>query len=154
MANVLVLIDHHDHTPSPSAGPLLGVAARFGTPVAVVVTGGGEVQPLVDKLGSLGAAHVHLVTSPEAGRVLVGPAVAALESAAKEYSPSLVLAADELSAREAAARFAVRTGAGLALDVVDLTDRDGKIVFSHLVFGGGMGAASAWEGAEAWAWVV
>src|SRR5690625_7814862 len=68
MANVLVLIDHHDHTPTPSAGPLLGVAARFGTPVAVAVTDGGDPQPLVDKLGSLGAAHVHLVSSSEAGQ--------------------------------------------------------------------------------------
>src|SRR5690625_6007399 len=89
MANVLVLIDHHDHTPSPSAGPLLGVAARFGTPVAVVVTGGGDAQPLVDKLGSLGAAHVHLVSSSEAGPVLVGPAVAALESAKDRKSTRL-----------------------------------------------------------------
>src|SRR5690625_6494677 len=97
MANVLVLIDHHDHTPAPSAGPLLGVAAQFGTPVAVAVTDGGDADPLVEKLGGLGAAHVHLVTSPEAGRVLVGPAVAARESATREYSRSLRLAADERS---------------------------------------------------------
>src|SRR5690625_7793730 len=105
MANVLVLIDHHDRTPAPSAGPLLGVAARFGTPVAVAVTGGGDTQPLVDKLGSLGAAYVHLVTSPEACRELVGPAVAAMECAATVYSPSVVLDAEEVSVQDAADRF-------------------------------------------------
>ncbi|HLS25757.1 MAG TPA: electron transfer flavoprotein subunit alpha/FixB family protein, partial [Beutenbergiaceae bacterium] len=146
MANVLVLIDHHDNQPAPSAGPLLGLAAQFGTPVAVVPAGADAGEGLVEALGALGAAHVHLAASPQAGSVLVGPAVAALESAAKEYSPALVLAADELASREAAARFAVRTGAGLALDVVNMTDRDGQVVYSHLVFGGEYEVDSVLEG--------
>jgi len=146
MANVLVLIDHHDQAPAASAGPLLGLAAQFGAPVAVVPAGADAGEGLVEALGALGAAHVHLAASPDAGKVLVGPAVAALESAAKEYSPALVLAADELASREAAARFAVRTGAGLALDVVNMTDREGKIVYSHLVFGGEYETDSVLEG--------
>src|SRR5690625_4999981 len=146
MANVLVLIDDHGQAPAPSARPRLGLAGQFGAPVAVLPAGTDSGDGLVQALGTLGAAHVLLAASPQAGSVLVGPAVAALESAAKEYSPALVLAADELASREAAARFAVRTGAGLALDVVNMTDRDGKIVYSHLVFGGEYEVDSVLEG--------
>lgn len=140
MADVLVLIDiAPGGGPADSAGPLLNAAGDLGTPVAVVATSDGG-QELVDQLGSLGAAHVHLASSADADNVLVGPMVAALEQAAAQYSPSFVLVPDALAAREAGARFAVRADAGLALDVVALRrDSDGggeRTVLSHLVFGG------------------
>ncbi|MGC0252265.1 electron transfer flavoprotein subunit alpha/FixB family protein [Pseudactinotalea sp. Z1748] len=147
MANVLVLVDlSPTGDVAASAAPLLKTAADLGTPVAVVAAAPGSGDALVARLGSLGAAHVHLAESDGVGSVLVGPMVAALEQAAAQYDPAVVLVPDALEPREAGARFAMRTGAGLAVDVTGLRSQNEQLVLTHSVFGGEWDVESTIEG--------
>src|SRR5690625_714669 len=137
MANVLVLIElSRDGAIADSAAPLLKAAADVGTPVAVVTASPRATDVLVPELGALGAAHVHIAESEAARAGLVGPLVAALDQAAAHYEPTLVLVPYSVDAREAGARFAVRAGAGLALDAVRVRVEGERVVTAHSVFGG------------------
>jgi electron transfer flavoprotein alpha subunit len=58
-------------------------------------------------------------------------------SAAQALKPSAVIAANSVESREAAGRFAVRSGGGVLADVVDVrAAEDGSVVGIHSVFGG------------------
>ena len=149
MPTILVLIER---TPSgdvaSAAAALLGTAAQLGTPVAVVAIAVGEApsgapdpsEDLVATLGRFGAEAVHLVET-DLSR-LVAPQVEALLSGVAEYAPLAVLAAHSPDGREAAARLAIRLGAGIAVDAVGVRRRDDEIVISHSVFGGGYSVES------------
>jgi electron transfer flavoprotein alpha subunit len=154
MPNVLVLIDlTASGDVSSTAAPLLTAAAQLGTPVAVVAVAAATAvatetpadsvradgpDPSVDlvaALGRRGAEAVHLVEA-DLSR-LVAPLVEALLSGVAEYSPVAVLASQSVDGREAAARLAVRLGAGIAVDAVGVRQEGDRIVVEHSVFGGG-----------------
>lgn len=138
MSNVLALIEISPAgTITASAPALIAAAARLGTPVAVVAVRPGEGAALVAQLGDLGAQQVYLAESAHVGRLLAAPQVEALTSAARALAPSAVIVANSVESREAAARFAVRAGAGLLADVVDVrAAADGAAIGVHSVFGG------------------
>lgn len=138
MSNILALIEISPTGALTAGAPaLLAAAARLGTPVAVLATKPGQGAALVEQLGALGAQQVYLAESPLVGEVLAAPQVEALTSAARALDPAAVIAANSVESREIAGRFAVRTGAGLLADVVDVRpDGDGSIVGIHSVFGG------------------
>src|SRR5688572_25445601 len=117
MRNVLALIEISPTGAIATSAPaLIAAAARLGTPVAVVATQPGEGAALVAQLGALGAQQVYLAESVQVGRVLAVAQVEAVTSAARALEPSAVIVANSVESREAAARFAVRTGAGLLAD--------------------------------------
>jgi len=61
----------------------------------------------------------------------------------QQVRPVAVLAAHSLDSREVAARFAIRTGLGLALDAIDV-DKDAEGIFArHSVYGGAYNVDSA-----------
>jgi electron transfer flavoprotein alpha subunit len=138
MTNVLALIEISPTGAVTSSAPaLIAAASKLGTPVAVVATQPGEGAALVAQLGALGAQQVYLAESAQVGRLLAAAQVEALTSAARALEPSAVIVANSIESREAAARFAVRTGAGLLADVVDVRAAgDGSVVGVHSVFGG------------------
>lgn len=138
MTNVLALIEiTPTGTVASSASALIAAAARLGTPVAVIVTQPEEGAALAGQLGALGAQQVYLAESALVGRLLAAAQVEALTSAARALAPSAVIVANSVEGREAAARFAVRTGAGLLADVVGVrASEDGSAVGIHSVFGG------------------
>ncbi|NKX55877.1 electron transfer flavoprotein subunit alpha/FixB family protein [Arthrobacter mobilis] len=138
MANVLALIEISAEGGIANSAPaVIAAAAKLGTPVAVLAARPGEGTRFVARLGEFGAQQVFLVESDRAGAVLAAAQTAALESAARELSPSAVVAANSVESREAAARFAVRCGAGLLADAVDvMVTADGTPATSHSVFGG------------------
>ncbi|WP_142062356.1 electron transfer flavoprotein subunit alpha/FixB family protein [Pseudarthrobacter sp. B4EP4b] len=138
MTNVLALIEiSPTGVLATSAPALIAAAAKLGTPVAVVTTHPGDGTGLAAQLGALGAQQVYIAESAHVGRVIAAAQVEALTSAAQALEPSAVIVANSVESREVAGRFAVRTGAGLLADVVDVrVNDDGSAVGIHSVFGG------------------
>ncbi|MGM0930509.1 MAG: electron transfer flavoprotein subunit alpha/FixB family protein [Actinomycetota bacterium] len=147
MPNILVLVEISSTGGINSATPmLLGAATKLGTPVAVVAASPGQGNGLVDELGALGAEHVYLVESDQVGTLLMAPQLEALSAAALAFQPAAILAANSAESRSIAARFAVRAGAGLIADAVDVRLDGGRIVATHSVFGGAYAVESTVEG--------
>lgn len=138
MTNILVLIElSADGHPQNTSKSLLVAATSIGTPVAVIATPVSAPDTLVSELGSLGAELVHIYVGESVKRELVSPLVAALDSALQAHPDAdAVLAANSIDGKEAAARFAIRHGAGLLTDVVDVAREDGQVVATHSIFGG------------------
>ncbi|GAA1466009.1 electron transfer flavoprotein subunit alpha/FixB family protein [Microbacterium thalassium] len=128
--SILVLLDV---TPSgalaASSAGLLGAASTVGTPVALVV---GD-EKLAADAAALGAGTV-LVAAP--GEGLVVPVADALTAAAELVRPDAILASQSIEGREAAARFAARTRAGLCVDAIGVSRDDLGVVAQHSVYGG------------------
>lgn len=137
MNNVLVLIETNASAGlENTAAGLLGAAAAIGNPVAVVAVAPGGGAGLVGQLGALGATHVVLAECGGIGTLLGTPELEALTAAARAIDPVAVLAANSVTGRDTAARFAVRAGAGLLADVVAVRADGETIVATHAVLGG------------------
>jgi electron transfer flavoprotein alpha subunit len=149
MANILAFIES---SPSgelhESSAELLGAAAQLGRPTAVVVVAPGADPELGEQLGKLGAEHVIIAESAQAGALLTNPQTAGLAAAADAMAPAAVLASHSLQGREVAARLAARSGAGICTDAVAVGTKAGKIVAVHSVFGGTYTTESAPDAAE------
>jgi len=126
---------------SPNAAEILGAASLIGSPVGVIaVPAATEGAELAAAAGAAGAVEVVLVPTSEG---VVTGLVDALALAAEVRDPLAVLAAHTVDGREAAARFAVRTGRALLVDVIAVaTDPEG-VIAHHSVFGGSYQVDSA-----------
>ena len=148
MAEFLVLAER---APSgairPSVAELLGLAARLGDAVAVVVSPSGEAAAAATQLGEWGAARVIVAESAAAGSAIGVLEAEALVAAMEQSSPAAVLVPNSVVGREIAGRVAVRTGSALAADAVDLALQGDRLVASHSVFGGAWQTESAVDGA-------
>lgn len=137
MANVVALIETTSSgTPASSSAAVIAAAAKLGTPVAVAAVAPDNSTDLGQSLGQLGAAHVFLVTNPAVGSEFGAPQADALGAALAQYSPVAVITPNSVTGREAAGRLAVRTGAGVLADVVDVEAEGGTLIGHHSVFGG------------------
>ncbi|MCA0216244.1 MAG: electron transfer flavoprotein subunit alpha/FixB family protein [Actinobacteria bacterium] len=135
-APILVLVEVSPAgTVLPSAAGLLGAAAGIGTPVALVVAPAAVSAAAAERAAELGAARV-LVADRPAGSPLLAPVVDALAAAAASVSPDAVLISSSSEGRDIAARFAVRSGAALAVDVVSVSRDEEGPVAHHSVYGG------------------
>ena len=135
-APILVLVEVSPAgTVLPSAAGLLGAAASIGTPVALVVAPAAVSAAAAERAAELGAARV-LVADRPAGSPLLAPVVDALTAAAASVSPDAVLISSSSEGRDVAARFAVRSGAALAVDVVSVSRDEEGPVAHHSVYGG------------------
>ena len=133
----LVLVDlSPSGTLRSSAAELIGAASAIGTPVALAVAAPGSADRLGKELADLGAAHVMVAETDQAGTAVVGPVVDALTAAAAALAPEAVLVPNSIQGRDAAARFAVRTGAALAADAVGVSRDEEGVVAHHSVYGG------------------
>ena len=147
MSNILVLIElSNTGEMRNTSAELLAVARRLGTPIAVLATAPGGGAGLAARLGSYGAAQVHLVESDGVGTLLVSPQLEALASAVEVLEPAAVLVANSVEGRDVAARLSVRIGTGLILDAVDLRSEGGRVLATHSVFGGAYTVESTVEG--------
>lgn len=156
-----------------SAAGLLGAAAGVGTPVAVipVASGGADApgtaddsggadasgatdasggsggaadgQRLAEAAAALGAARVLLAAHDRLGLDVGAPLADVLAAAADAVRPDAVLVSHSVEGREAAARFAARTRAGLAVDAVGVSRDDEGVVAHHSVYGGAYDVRSA-----------
>ncbi|MCW3493221.1 electron transfer flavoprotein subunit alpha/FixB family protein [Microbacterium sp. SSM24] len=135
--SILVLLDvTPSGTLAKSAAGLLGAAAQVGTPVALIV---GDAALAADA-AALGAAVV-LVAAP--GEGLVVPVADALVAASDLVRPDAVLVSHSIEGREAAGRFAARTGSGLCVDAVGVSRDAEGVVAQHSVYGGAYNVDSA-----------
>ncbi|KGJ72785.1 electron transfer flavoprotein subunit alpha [Cryobacterium roopkundense] len=137
MPQILVLVEHSQGKLTTVTGELLAAAARLGEPSAVLVGRPGIGDSLMAELGALGALHVYVAEADAADTLLVTPAVAALDAAAKAAGAvGGVLITASIAGRETAARLSVRLDAGLINDAVDLESTDGGIVATMQALGG------------------
>ena len=142
--SVLVLVDV---TPSgaltSSAAEVIGAAATVGHPVVLAVAAPEHAEHLGAGLGSLGAKQVLLAEPADLGTAVVAPVVDALSAAAAVVRPEIVLVSNSIQGRDAAARFAVRSGAALAADAIGISRDEEGVVAHHSVYGGAYSVDSA-----------
>lgn len=142
--SVLVLVDV---APSgklrSSAAEVIGAASAVGTPVVLAVAAPGTADILGAELAALGAARVLISESAELDTAMVSPVVDALSAAAAAVAPEAVLVSNSIQARDAAARFAARSGSALAADAVGISRDEEGIVAHHSVYGGAYSVDSA-----------
>lgn len=133
MAEILVLVEHTDGEVKKVTGELLTAAGRLGEPAAVVVGTPGTAGKLKDVLAAHGAAKIYVAESDEVGSYLTAAALGVLASLVRTVQPAAVLIAASPDGKEIAGKLAVRTGAGLLSEAVDLAE-DGTA--THSLFGG------------------
>ena len=133
MADVLVLVDHVDGVVGKPTLELLTLAARIGSPVAVVL---GDGAAVAERLGEYGAIAILTADDDQFTSVVVAPVVALLESLVASRSPAAVLIASTTEGKEIAGRLAVRLDAGVLTDAVDVVLDGDLIVAEQSVFGG------------------
>jgi electron transfer flavoprotein alpha subunit len=126
-----------------SAAEVIGAASAVGTPVALAVTPPGNADRLASELAALGAGYVMISESADLGTAVVAPVVDALAAAAAALSPEAVVVSNSIQGRDAAARFAARSGSPLAADAVGISRDEEGIVAHHSVYGGAYNVDSA-----------
>ena len=129
--------------PAKTVAQLASVAASVGTPVAVVVTAAGAGDAAAAALGELGIGQVLVAETLDEASVPSSAYADALVAAAAQVSPEAVIVSNTIEARDAAARFAVRTGNAVAVDAVGVSRDDEGLVAHHSVFGGTYNVDSA-----------
>ncbi|MGK5451032.1 electron transfer flavoprotein subunit alpha/FixB family protein [Streptomyces radiopugnans] len=132
MAEVLVYVDHVDGAVRKPTLELLTLARRIGDPVAVHLGAGADSAAAT--LAEYGAVKVLAVDAPEFADYLVVPKVDALQAAYEAVSPAAVLVPSSAEGKEIAARLALRIGAGIITDAVDLEAGDSGPVATQSVF--------------------
>ncbi len=136
MAEVLVLAEHSDSGDVKKVTcELLTAARRLGTP-SVVWTGPG-VDAGLARLAEFGAEKVYVADSSDFASYVVAPTAELLASLVESASPAAVLVAGTTEGKEVAGRLAVKIGAGVLTDAVDVVaGADGAPVTEHPNFGG------------------
>ncbi|MGC5345490.1 electron transfer flavoprotein subunit alpha/FixB family protein [Streptomyces sp. DT24] len=132
MAEVLVYVDHVDGSVRKPTLELLTLARRIGEPVAVALGTGAEAT--APALAEHGAVKVLTADAAEFADYLVVPKVDALQAAYDAVSPAAVLVPSSAEGKEIAARLAVRIGAGLITDAIDLEAGDQGPVATQSAF--------------------
>jgi electron transfer flavoprotein alpha subunit len=135
MAVVLVLADLDGTAPTRPTLELLTLARRVGDPVVVVLDGTTAVGPeAAAALAEHGATRVLGVVDAAFDDYLVAPRSEALHQVVTAVGPGLVLLPSSAENKEVAGRLAVRLGAGLITDAIDL-DADATTTQSVLAGG-------------------
>jgi electron transfer flavoprotein alpha subunit len=126
MPTLVFLEDHEGELVKGSLG-VLSKAAQLGDGVAAVVAGSG-VEGLAAEAGRYGAARVLVADDPALGAPLPQPRVDVLARVIADGGFDTVLFGASVLSADVAAGLAVRLGAGLNWDLVDLELRDGQLV--------------------------
>lgn len=128
---ILVLVDHTDGAVKKVSLELLTLAARHGSPSAVVI-GAGAAQAAA-AVAQYGATKVYVADDAAFTTAVVAPKVAVLAKLVADVAPAAVLIASTAEGKEIAGRLAVRSGSGVITDAVDIEE---GIVAVQSVFGG------------------
>jgi electron transfer flavoprotein alpha subunit len=141
--SVLVLVDHVRGAVRPTSLELLTLARELDPDVHAVWIG--ATAP-VDVLAAHGTRTVHRVDVEGADPGLTASIVDVLEAVLAATGASLLLVASTFEAREAAARLAVRTGAGVVTGASSVAFEDGRWVAGKSVLAGSWDTACAATG--------
>lgn len=139
MSQVLVVVDHVEGAVRKTTTELLTVARRLGEPAAVFFGAGLETaQPT---LAEYGAATVYQVTGDGIEDYLTLPKVEALAAVIAQAggpgSVAALLLPSSSDTKEVAGRLAIRLGAGLITDAIDVQAGDAGPVTTQSAFAGG-----------------
>ena len=137
MTDVLVLVDHDRGSPKKVSAQLLTAARRIGDSVTAVVIGRGAGDAAAG-LGAYGAERVLVWDDPAPDDHVTEPGAAALAAALEASGARVLLFPADPYLSDAAARAAVRAGAGIITDAVDLEVADGRVVATKQILGGEM----------------
>jgi electron transfer flavoprotein alpha subunit len=118
MPQVLVLAEQVAGRPTAPTCELLTFARRLGEPVAVVFGPDGESAG--PGLAAYGATRVLWVEDPALEEFLVAPKAEALAQVAASLDLAAVLLTSGAENKEIAGRLAIKLGAGLVTDAVDI----------------------------------
>ncbi|MHA7985294.1 electron transfer flavoprotein subunit alpha/FixB family protein [Rathayibacter sp. CAU 1779] len=142
--SILILAEvSTDGVPAKSAAQLVATAAGVGTPVVVAVVPSAAADAAATALGGLGAAHVLIAEGTGETSVPSAAYADALSAAAALVQPEAVLVSNTIDSRDAAARFAVRSGNALAADAIAVSRDEEGVVAHHSVYGGAYNVDSA-----------
>jgi electron transfer flavoprotein alpha subunit len=133
MSEILVLAAHDGESVKKVTLELLTLARRFGEPAAVWLGSGADAGR--ERLAEYGAAKVYTADGDGMTDYLAAPAEV-LATLVAQVSPAAVLVPATGEGKEVAGRLAVKIGAGVLTDVVDLTPGDGGPVAEQSIFGG------------------
>jgi electron transfer flavoprotein alpha subunit len=131
MTEVLVLIDAVDGKVTKPSLELLTIARRIGEPSAVVF---GDADNAV--LAEYGAEKIYSLTDAVYAEYLVAPKAEALASLVADKGAAAVLVPSSSEGKEIAARVALKSGAGLITDAVDVKSEGGAVVTTQSAFAG------------------
>jgi electron transfer flavoprotein alpha subunit len=147
MSNILVFVETApDGRLAAGAAGLLGAAVSVGTAIAVTVAPLESRDVIAESLGQLGAEHVVFAAgSSDAGQFATAE-VELLAQAVGKFAPQGVFLEHSTASRAVAGRLAVRIGAAVSVDAVNVLLEEGEIITSHSVFGGDFITESTVEG--------
>jgi electron transfer flavoprotein alpha subunit len=136
---VLVLLEHDNGNLRSISSELLGaakrIAAELGQTVTAVAFASGS-DAAANEAIKFGADHALTSADPGFDQYRNDVWTSALATAAGQVQPSVVLIGQTEIGRDLAPRFAIRAGTAVAMDCVDLTVRDGKLLMTRPCFGG------------------
>ncbi len=134
MAEVLVLVEQDAEGGLKKVTSELITAARaLGEPSAVVIGGPGSADGVIAGLTEAGAEKIYVAESEVATGYLISPQVDVLSSIAETAAPAAIVLAAGADGKEIAGRLAVRLGAGVLADVIEVKAGG---VGVHSIFGG------------------
>jgi electron transfer flavoprotein alpha subunit len=133
MSEILVLAAHDGESVKKVTLELLTLARRFGEPAAVWLGSGADAGR--ERLAEYGAAKVYTADGDGMTDYVAAPAEV-LAALVAQASPAAVLVPATGEGKEVAGRLAVKIGAGVLTDAVDLTPGDDGPVAEQSIFGG------------------
>jgi electron transfer flavoprotein alpha subunit len=134
MSEILVLAAHDGDAVKKVTLELLTLARRFGEPAAVWLGPGAEAAR--ERLAEYGAVKVYAAGGEPMTDYVAAPAAEVLAALVARSSPAAVLVPSTAEGKEVAGRLAVKIGAGVLTDAVDLTPGADGPVAEQSIFGG------------------
>ena len=129
MATVLVFVESKDGKVRKASREALSAARKLGDDVAAFASDRGVAA----EVGKLGAKRLFVAAL---GAYLTEPYAAAMQQAAMQSKPSVILFGGTSNGRDLAPRLAARLNAGVASDVDRLEMKDGKLRARRPVYSG------------------
>jgi electron transfer flavoprotein alpha subunit len=126
--STLVFLEHHGDELLKSSLGVLSKAATLGDSDLAGVVVGSNVRGLAEGAGKFGAAKVYVADDAQLEAPLPQPRVDVLAQLVRDKGIGTVLFANSVIGADVAAGLAARLGAGLNWDLVDIAQKDGKLV--------------------------
>jgi len=137
MSTILVLIDHETGATKKISKQILTVARSLADDVQAAMFGPGASNG-AEVLGAFGASTVYVWNDEAVTSYATEPQVRALEAALDASGADVLMFPSDPFVTDVAARTAVRRGAGVVTDVVDLDVDGDALVATKAIFGGDM----------------
>jgi electron transfer flavoprotein alpha subunit len=136
MPDILVLVDHDHGAPKKVVYQILTAARQRGGGAVSAVAFGEGASACAEPLTPYGVERLFVWEAPEAEGYVTEPRTAALVTALGESSASVLLFPADPYVSDVVARAAVRVGAGMITDAVDLELDGSALLATKQILGG------------------